>query len=145
MKLKIKYIVKQPQMQLLKLNFREKRCRAQIWNILMTAKLVWTFIYSYMIHLLETRKRDDRRFGKGLKQILRHRVVNSVVGNRLGWDSLNLVLSEVGTRAAASTLFSCFCLLQRHRFLQLLFKVSVNWLKAGKPEPSPQCVILLLI
>lgn len=113
-------------MQLLKLIFRGKGYSTQIQDILMTAKLIWTFIYSYIIHFLETRKRDDRLFGKGLKQILRHHVVNSIAGNRLAWDSLYLVLPEAGTHTAAFTLFSCFCLLQRHRFSPYLFQVSTG-------------------
>lgn len=122
-----KYVVKWPQMQLLKLIFREKSCHTQIQEILMTAKIIWTFIYSYIIHFLETRKWDDTLFGKGLKQILRHRVVNSIAGNRLAWDSLYLVLPEAGTHTAAFTLFSCSCLLQRHRFFPSLFQVSTGW------------------
>lgn len=94
------------------------------------------FIYSYKIHSLQTRKWDARHFGKGLKQILRHRVMNSVVGSRLGGDSLNLVLPEAGTCAVFFWFFGffvCFlvCLFSfdfafRNSFLLLLLQESVN-------------------
>lgn len=150
MKLKIKYIGKLPQMRLVKL--QEKSCCAQIQNILVNVKLVWVFIYSYKIHSLQTRKWDARHFGKGLKQILRHRVMNSVVGSRLGGDSLNLVLPEAGTCAVAFkfvvvaivvTVVLLLPLPSAKAFCYFCSKYQLTG--AGKDKAGLQCVTLLLI